>query len=88
MTPECSDPADCKEAIERLYHFLDGELTDERRTLIASHLDECGFCLEAYRFEGELRHVIAHKCKDRVPDGLMDRVADAIRQETTGRPLL
>ena len=88
MIPECSNPDDCKDAIERLYHFLDGELTDERRSLIATHLDECGYCLDAYGFEGELRNVIALKCKDRVPETLMDRVADAIRQETVGHPPL
>ena len=32
---------DCREALHRVYHFLDGELTPERRDQIARHLDEC-----------------------------------------------
>ncbi len=73
--------ADCDETIERLYWFLDGELTDERRQAIRSHLDDCGPCLEVMGFEAELRRVIADRCKDRVPDGLRERIAAAIHVE-------
>ncbi|MGH9063416.1 MAG: mycothiol system anti-sigma-R factor [Acidimicrobiales bacterium] len=72
---------DCGQVIHRLYHFLDGELTDDRRHEIRRHLDDCQPCLEAFDFEAELRQVIAARCRDRVPDGLRDRVAAAIRHE-------
>jgi mycothiol system anti-sigma-R factor len=80
------DAADCDETIHRLYHFLDGELTDDRRVQIQRHLDECGPCLDVYDFEAELRHVVASRCRDRVPDTLRERIARVIRheQETTG----
>jgi mycothiol system anti-sigma-R factor len=71
----------CDETIERLYFYLDGELTEERRTEIARHLDLCGPCVGAYGFESELRRVIASRCRDHVPDELITRVADAIRDE-------
>jgi mycothiol system anti-sigma-R factor len=73
--------ADCEETIERLYHYLDGELTEERRFEIKRHLDDCSPCLEAYGFEAELRHVIAHHCRDRVPEHLMIRIRMAIAEE-------
>ncbi|MGD0380158.1 MAG: mycothiol system anti-sigma-R factor [Acidimicrobiales bacterium] len=72
---------DCNDTIERLYHYLDGELTDERRTEIRRHLDDCGPCLGAFDFEADLRQVIANRCKDHVPDSLRQRVHDAIREE-------
>jgi len=72
---------DCNETIERLYYFLDGELTEERRVVIQIHLDECAPCLDAFDFEAELRHVIASRCKDHVPDSLRQRVLDAILEE-------
>ena len=75
---------DCSESIHRLYHFLDGELTDERRAMIARHLDDCSPCLNAFDFEAELRQMIAFRCRERVPDGLLDRIAAAIRQEKGG----
>jgi mycothiol system anti-sigma-R factor len=72
---------DCNETIDRLYHFLDGELTDDRRREIQQHLDECAPCLEAFDFEFELRVVVANRCKDHVPDALRQRVHDALLEE-------
>ncbi len=72
---------DCDEAVHQLYHFLDGELTDDRRAQIVSHLDRCGPCAEAAEFEAELRQIIAQRCRDRVPDSLVERVARAIHEE-------
>lgn len=71
----------CDEVIHRLYHFLDGELTEERRSVIRRHLDDCGSCLEAFDFEAELRQIVASRCRDRVPDRLRERVAAAIQHE-------
>ena len=70
----------CVEAVELLYHYLDGELTDDRRSLIQRHLDACPPCFEAYDFEAELRIVVRQKCQDHVPDTLVLRVAAALRQ--------
>jgi mycothiol system anti-sigma-R factor len=75
----------CDETIERLYSYLDGELTEVRRVEIARHLDLCGPCVGAYGFETELRKVIAMRCKDRVPDALIKRVADALQNESAQR---
>jgi mycothiol system anti-sigma-R factor len=73
----------CDETIERLYYYLDGELTEQRRVEISRHLDLCGPCVGAYGFETELRRVIANRCKDHVPDTLIVRVAEALRAEHT-----
>ncbi len=72
---------ECNETIERLYFYLDGELTEERREEIRLHLDLCGPCVDAYGFETELRKVIANRCKDHVPEALIERVAHAILEE-------
>jgi len=77
---------DCDEAVHQLYHYLDGELTDDRRREIALHLDLCEPCAGAAGFEAELRQVIANRCRDRVPDALVRRVADAIQDEERRHP--
>jgi mycothiol system anti-sigma-R factor len=80
----CSGEAfgvDCDEAVRQLYVYLDGELTEERREEIAVHLDACGHCAGAADFEAELRVIISSRCKDRVPDSLINRVAAAIAEE-------
>ena len=76
----------CDETIERLYFYLDGELTEARRVEISRHLDLCGPCVGAYGFEAELRKVIANRCKDHVPDALIERVAKALQTRTSARP--
>ena len=77
---------DCQEAIHIIYHYLDGELTDDRRREIQHHLDECMPCLEAYDFEAELRQVIARKCREEVPESLRTRIAEALHHEAKGGP--
>lgn len=70
-----SDPADdCSEMVARLYYFLDGELTDERRRHIQAHLDRCPSCFGAFDFEAELRIVVASRVRSHVPQHLSDRI--------------
>jgi mycothiol system anti-sigma-R factor len=76
-----AEAADCGQTVERLYQFIDGELTDERRKQIERHLDECSPCLQAVGFERELRIVISNRCKDRVPDELRERIKAALEKE-------
>ncbi len=75
------DDCGCGDAVHRLYHFLDGELDDGRRSTIRRHLDECQPCFQAFGFEAELRGVIARKCQDQVPETLRARVFEAIQGE-------
>jgi mycothiol system anti-sigma-R factor len=72
------DHGDCSETLHELYHFLDGELTDEKRVQIRQHLEGCPPCFEAFDFEAEIKQYIAQKCRDRMPDELRARIADAI----------
>jgi len=72
---------DCREVLHRVDHFLDGEMTPERRDEIARHLDRCAPCLRAFGFETELRRLIANRCRDQVPEELRTRIAAAIDHE-------
>lgn len=84
-TGEPSQP-ECRDALETLYYYLDGELTDERREKIQHHLDECSPCLEAFDFEAELKIVIARHCRDRVPERLRLRVVMALAEASSQDP--
>ena len=75
---------DCDDALHELYTFLDGELTAENRARILRHLDACHPCLEAFDFEAELRMVIATKCRDAAPPGLLDRIRARLASEAGG----
>ncbi len=71
----------CTEAVHVLYHFLDGELTPERKLLIEYHLDACHPCLEAFEFEIELRELIKERCREQVPDDLRVRIKNLLASE-------
>ncbi len=75
---------DCSETLHELYHFLDGELTEEKRKDIQRHLEDCPPCFEAYDFEAEIKQYVAEKCRDRMPDALRARIAEAIGHPDPG----
>ncbi|MGH9151674.1 MAG: mycothiol system anti-sigma-R factor [Acidimicrobiales bacterium] len=75
------DHGKCADAVERLYHYLDGELDEARMALVKSHLDECLPCLEAFDFEAELRQLVARKCREVVPEALRVRITLALQAE-------
>jgi mycothiol system anti-sigma-R factor len=79
----CGQPheTDCRDVIDRVYHYLDGECGDEERARIRDHLDECGPCLREFGIEQEVKALIARCCGgDPVPDGLRDRVLLRLRE--------
>jgi mycothiol system anti-sigma-R factor len=69
---------ECEAALRILYHYLDGELTPERRRAIQRHLDECSPCLQAFDFEAELKVLVARCCRDQVPESLRVKVAEVL----------
>jgi anti-sigma factor (TIGR02949 family) len=70
---------DCEQALAEIYTYLDGELTDEKRTLIAGHLEACNPCIEVYDFEAELRVVISTRARNEaVPETLRLRIAEKL----------
>jgi mycothiol system anti-sigma-R factor len=76
--------SDCEDALHELYGFLDGELTERRRSLIQHHLDDCQPCAEPYDFEAELREVVRRKCQEQVPEKLVMKVRAALEIEADG----
>ncbi|HKY15023.1 MAG TPA: mycothiol system anti-sigma-R factor [Microthrixaceae bacterium] len=78
MTDDLTDDHTCDDALNELYQFIDGELDDDGRARIESHLNNCSPCLEAFDFEADLRKVVAQRCQERVPDELRQRILDAL----------
>lgn len=72
---------DCRGVLQSLYHYLDGELTDESRVEIQRHLEDCTPCLGAFGFEADLRRVIAQRCREVPPPDLKRRIAEALARD-------
>lgn len=73
----CGEPhdVDCREVLEEVYLYLDGELTDADKAAIRTHLDECSPCLRKYGLEQEVKALVARCCGgDAAPDGLRAKV--------------
>ena len=71
---------DCKEAVEKLYLYLDGEiLTPQERKEIEEHLRVCRKCCEKFEFEKNLWTTIKYECLDTpVPSSLISKVLAVI----------
>ena len=79
VNPALAD--DCTAMLARLYNFLDGELTDDRRTKIQRHLDGCPSCFSAFDFEAELRIVVQARAQTAVPPELVARIRSSLLQQ-------
>ena len=73
----CGDPheIDCSQILSEVYLYLDLECSDDRRTAIGAHLDQCSPCLREYGIEQEVKALVARCCGgDRAPLELRDRL--------------
>jgi mycothiol system anti-sigma-R factor len=69
------DISSCDDVLSHVFEFLDQETTDERRGLIAEHLDECSPCLRQFGIEQEFKALVRRRCGgDKPPSGLRDRI--------------
>jgi len=64
----------CREVLDDLERYLDGECSDELAVVIADHLSDCPPCLSRSDFERALRDLVARHCRDTAPPDLLDRV--------------
>lgn len=78
---------DCNEVAERLYEYLDGELTPERDAEVRRHLDQCVACFGLWKFEdGYVRFLEARSRARGVPEPLRRKIMDEILFGKEGGP--
>jgi mycothiol system anti-sigma-R factor len=69
---QCSD--ECREALERLEAFLDGELGEVTASGLEEHLSDCGPCTDRVDFEERFRELVRRGCADEAPATLRERI--------------
>lgn len=78
----CGEPhdIDCSEVLDRIYVFIDNELTEGPLThaQIRAHLEECGPCLRKYDLERLVKSLVARSCAN-------DRASAELRAKVLGR---
>jgi mycothiol system anti-sigma-R factor len=73
----------CRETLERVYLFLDGEvLSETERYEIKVHLEECPPCYEQYGVEREIQQKIISRLRGTTPcpDHLKSRIANLLEE--------
>ncbi|MEQ4725129.1 MULTISPECIES: mycothiol system anti-sigma-R factor [unclassified Nonomuraea] len=79
----CGNPhdTDCREVLDKVYAYLDGELTESDIVDIRVHLDECGPCLKEYDLDKAVKALVHKHCGcDPVPADLRSKVLARIAQ--------
>lgn len=69
----------CREVLDDLERYLDGECPDQLAAVIADHLADCLPCLSRSDFERALRDLVARRCRDTAPADLLGRVRSQLR---------
>ena len=71
-----SRDGDCEKCEELLQGYLDRDLTQDEVLAAEGHLDKCDYCRRRYRFEAQLRRYIRTTAIERMPAGLMAKLAE------------
>ena len=66
---------DCGKCEQLLQGYLDRELTRHEVQEAESHLDGCDYCRRRYRFEESLRVYVRTTAAERMPPGLLEKLA-------------
>lgn len=75
--------AHCRQVLEEVYLYLDGEISGSERAAIKRHLDECGPCLQRYGIEHEVKALVARcHAREQAPRHLRERVLTTLRRVT------
>lgn len=65
----------CDDVLSHVFEFLDHETGDDRRAVIAEHLEDCSPCLREFGIEQEFKALVRKRCGgDPTPLGLKDRI--------------
>jgi mycothiol system anti-sigma-R factor len=66
---------DCRQILEQVELYLDGELDPALHDQVRSHLEACGPCHDHSDFQQHLKDLLRSRCRcDEVPADLLERV--------------
>lgn len=69
----------CDDAVEKVYFYLDEEMTWYRRRRIRRHLKRCTNCDGAYSFEAHFIEVVRRKAREEPPPEQMEELIGRLR---------
>ena len=83
MTDDKPNDIDCRQALDRLYEYIDKELTPVRSEEVRAHLEKCAPCLALSEFEDAyVRFLEARARIQCAPEALKKRILEQLLFET------
>jgi mycothiol system anti-sigma-R factor len=77
--------ASCREAVEKVVEWLDGELDAEDEQRIGRHLEACARCFPAVRFERAFREALERAAGvPACPESVREGVVEALKERGFG----
>lgn len=64
----------CREILDTLQGYLDGEHDGDVDAAIAAHLHRCPPCLHQADFQRELKRILQRSCTTTAPPGLLNGI--------------
>lgn len=70
----------CRDVLDRVYEYLDGELDAPEYAKIQQHLIECGPCLRQFDLADALKTLVRRSCCEAAPDELRLKILARITE--------
>ena len=84
MSKRASQDVDCTEVLNRLYAYVDSEMSPADWQRVRAHLEACVPCQVNYQLECLIKALVARSCCEHAPAHLRERVLGEIRHRPTG----
>ncbi|MBO3084792.1 mycothiol system anti-sigma-R factor [Cellulomonas fengjieae] len=68
----------CKDALDRLWEYLDAELGPLDAATVRAHLTECDGCLEEYDVDLVVKTLVRRGCQEAAPPSLRLRIHEQL----------
>lgn len=78
---KCVKFKNCKECADRIYEWIDGEITDAMLKRVQEQIDYCKGCTGVYEFEQMLKELYKRNLHEKMPERLKNRILTAIRDK-------
>ncbi len=75
-----TDDDPCAAALQRLWGYLDSELTTDDEDELREHLAGCPPCLAEYSIDVVLKNLVRRSCHEEAPDELRVRIRQTLLQ--------
>ena len=69
----------CRDALDGLYRYVDGEMTEADRRQLDLHLQDCVGCESVFEFEVRVKQVIATRGRVSCPDDVRARLVEVVQ---------